>query len=166
MTAALAGTRSARAAPKPPPPAAASGRSGCSPTRSGTRSCCARVGRSAPGSIAGLRQRQLGAKTLRRMRKGSSARSSSGSRCCCCSRQRCGSPRRRLQAPLARRSHSPAATQHPAQPRSTWGCTIDLSRPLHKSSPFVSTATVHPKWFKEWDRQQVRERSIVQGVVR
>ena len=23
----------------------------------------------------------------------------------------------------------------------TWGCTIDLSRPLHKSSPFVSTAT-------------------------
>jgi len=23
----------------------------------------------------------------------------------------------------------------------TWGCTMDLSRPLHKSSPFVSTAT-------------------------
>ena len=52
------------------------------------------------------------------------------------------------------------------QKQHTWGCTNYLSRPLHKSSPFVSTATVHPKWFKEWDRQQVRERSIRQGVVR
>ena len=47
----------------------------------------------------------------------------------------------------------------------TWGCTIDLSRPLHKSSPFVSTATEatdedHHRFiengFNEWDRRRLQ----------